>query len=60
MSSPRSRRLFKSIAVGFLECREADSIELKNLSSIRPRVDLRDQNRNPTNSGEERTWLGEM
>jgi hypothetical protein len=47
MSSPRSRQLFKSIAVGFLECREADSIKLENLSGIHPRVDLRDQNRKP-------------
>jgi hypothetical protein len=45
MSSPRSRQLFKSIAVGFLECREADSIMLKDLSGIHPRVRLRDQNR---------------
>jgi hypothetical protein len=34
MSNPRSRQLFKSIAVGFLECREADSVKFKNLSSI--------------------------
>jgi hypothetical protein len=47
MWSPRSRRLFKSIAVSSLECHEADSIKLKTLSSTPPRVDLRDQNRKP-------------
>jgi hypothetical protein len=47
MSSPRSRQLFKSIAVGFLECREADSFKLKNLSGIHPQVGLLDQNRKP-------------
>ena len=31
MSSPRSRQLFKSTAIGFLERREADGIERKEL-----------------------------
>jgi hypothetical protein len=30
MSSPRSRELFRSITVSFLERREADSFKLKN------------------------------
>jgi hypothetical protein len=47
MSSPRSRQLFKSIAVGFLECREADSIKLKNCPAYTRESILREQNRRP-------------
>jgi len=59
MSSPRSRQLFKSTAVGFLECREADNIELKD-GPIHPRVDPAGTEQRAQRIVEERTWLGEM
>jgi hypothetical protein len=60
MSSPGSRQLLKSEAVGFLECHEADSIDLKNCPAYIRESILREQNRRPNKYWEERTWLGEM
>jgi hypothetical protein len=47
MSSPGSRQLLKSEAVGFLECHEADSIDLKNCPAYIRESILRERNRRP-------------
>ncbi len=60
MSTPRSLEPFNSIAVSFLERREADSIKLKNCPAYIREWILRQQNRSPNKYWEERTWLGEM
>jgi hypothetical protein len=55
MLTPRFRGLFKSIAISFLERREADSIQLKKLPSIHPRKGPAGAEEKASDQWEERT-----